>query len=137
MTDTLFEVVFQGRLVDGFSATDVQANVARLFKATPQQVEQMFSGKRVVIRNQLDQETALKYQVLLRKNGAVSRVEAMKPAATQPALTAAPAPVAPKASPGPLHFVDGDSLATTCERDCGNTLASQGFTSRRSVIIRP
>ena len=100
MTDTLFEVVFQGRLVDGFSAGDVKANVARLFKATPQQVEQMFSGKRVVIRNQLDQETALKYQVLLRKNGALSTVEAMRPAeAAEPQAPAAAQPAPAAASP--------------------------------------
>ena len=48
MSESLFEVVFQGKLVDGFSVTDVKANVARLFKATPQQIEHMFVGKRVV-----------------------------------------------------------------------------------------
>ena len=97
MSESLFEVVFQGKLVDGFSVTDVKANVARLFKATPQQIEHMFVGKRVVIRNQLDQETALKYQVLLRKNGAVCQVEPMQSAAAP--APAAPASATPQASP--------------------------------------
>lgn len=92
MTDTLYEVIFQGELVEGFSAADVKANIARLFKASPQQIEQMFSGRRVVIRNQLDQETAQKYQVLLRKNGALCSLAPMQPAA--PAKR--PAPVSPQ-----------------------------------------
>ncbi len=108
MSESLFEVVFQGKLVDGFAVTDVKANVARLFKATPQQIEHMFLGKRVVIRNQLDQETALKYQVLLRKNGAVCQVEPMQSAAAPtPAASATPhaspqaAAARPAAAPAP------------------------------------
>src|SRR5690606_4776163 len=101
MTDSLFEVVFQGKLVEGFAATDVKANVARLFKANLQQVEHMFSGKRVVIRNQLDQETALKYQVLLRKNGAVCVVETQKSAEAPPA-PAPSSPSTPAASAQPV-----------------------------------
>lgn len=99
MTNTLYEVIFQGKLAEGFSAADVKANVARLFKASPQQIEQMFSGRRVVIRNQLDRETAQKYQILLRKHGALCNIEPMQGQA--PALTPKPQPSSATPSPAP------------------------------------
>lgn len=108
MTETLYEIVFQGRLVEGFSVDQVKANISRLFQATPEQIERLFSGHRVVIRNQLDQVSALKYQALLRKQGALCQVIPMAaaqpeqakpasqpaPARTEPAARAAPAPAA-------------------------------------------
>lgn len=70
MTGT-FEIVFEGGLEAGFSQADVRRNLAGLFKATTEQVDKMFSGQAVVLRNRLDLETARKYEVVLRKNGAL------------------------------------------------------------------
>jgi hypothetical protein len=66
-----FEIVFEGGLEAGFSQADVRRNLAALFKATTDQVDRMFSGQPVVLRNRLDLETARKYEVVLKKNGAL------------------------------------------------------------------
>ena len=57
MAESLYELTFYGRLVDGVGLDVAKANVAALFKAAPAQVEKMFLGGRVVIRNKLDQAT--------------------------------------------------------------------------------
>src|SRR5690606_36985550 len=125
MTDTLYEVIFQGKLAEGFSAADVRANIARLFKASPQQVEQMFSGRRVVIRNQLDQETAQKYQALLRKHGAICSLEPMAGAAPAPSPQAAAAPSAaspaPKPAANPTTPPSNNSAAAPVKRPASDT----------------
>jgi len=77
MQESKYEVVFYGALAEGFTKQQTQEHVAQLFKTTVDQVERMFTGSRVVIRNKLDQETALKYIVAMQKRGAECQVEAM------------------------------------------------------------
>ena len=77
MAESLYELTFYGRLVDGVGLDVAKANMAALFKASPAQVEKMFMGGRVVIRNKLDQATGNKYIAVMRKNGLVCETELM------------------------------------------------------------
>jgi len=77
MSDNSYELVFYGTLVEGFSEPQTKQHVAQLFKTSVDQVERMFTGKRVVIRNKLDSETALKYIQAMKKRGAECQIEAM------------------------------------------------------------
>jgi len=77
MTQNTYELVFYGNLAEGFSEAETKKHVAQLFKTTVDQVERMFTGKRVVIRNKLDQDTALKYILAMKKRGAECQIEAM------------------------------------------------------------
>ena len=77
MSDNSYELVFYGTLVDGFSESETKQHVAQLFKTSVDQVERMFTGKRVVIRNKLDRETALKYIQAMKKRGAECQIEVM------------------------------------------------------------
>lgn len=72
-----YELAFYGKIVEGTSLDKVKENVAQLFKASSEQVAPMFTGKRVVIRNKLDEETALKYIVAMKKRGAMCHIEQM------------------------------------------------------------
>lgn len=74
----MFQLIFRGERVAGTDEQTARANAMALFKATIAQVDRMFSGQRVVIRNRLDQATALKYQSVLRKNGLVAHIESME-----------------------------------------------------------
>jgi hypothetical protein len=90
MNTALYELVFYGELVPGIPPEQVRKNVAELFKASVEQVERMFVGQRVVIRNKLDAETAQKYVVAMQKRGAICRIEPtpgteLKPAGLTPA----------------------------------------------------
>ena len=79
MSEQHFEVVFRGDVEPGKSVMDVKEGLAKLFKADPARIEQMFSGKPVVIKGNLDEETALHYQSSLQKVGAVVEIRSNQP----------------------------------------------------------
>lgn len=89
----MFELIFEGETVAEIPIETVKSNMQALFKASPAQINVMFSGQRVVLKNKLDKPTALKYQAVMKKQGAVCRIaltaSAAKPAA-QPAQQATP-----------------------------------------------
>lgn len=70
-----YEIAFSGELVPGAQLETVQANLARLFQADAQRIAQLFSGRRVVIKNNLDEAAAEKYRSTLERAGA--RVEVL------------------------------------------------------------
>jgi len=96
-----YELAFYGKIVDSVALEKVQANIALLFKASGEQVARMFTGKRVVIRNKLDEETALKYVIAMKKRGALCQIEKMGQPGVEvnfPAGTDKPAAPAPTPS---------------------------------------
>ncbi|WP_447649414.1 hypothetical protein [Pseudomonas abietaniphila] len=66
----LYEIVFSGRLVPGAQLDRVQANLAKLFQADAQRIALLFSGRRLVLKNNLDQSAAEKYRSTLERAGA-------------------------------------------------------------------
>ncbi|TVP52325.1 MAG: hypothetical protein EA349_16025 [Halomonadaceae bacterium] len=73
----MYQLVFKGECVPGVDQATAKRQAKALFKASEAQVEKMFAGGRVVIRNRLDSATAEKYQGVLRKNGIICRIEPM------------------------------------------------------------
>ena len=65
-----YEIAFSGELVPGAQLEVVQANLAKLFQADAQRIAQLFSGRRVVIKNNLDEAAAEKYRSTLERAGA-------------------------------------------------------------------
>ena len=112
MAESLYELTFYGRLVDGVGFDVAKANVAALFKASPAQVEKMFMGGRVVIRNKLDQATGNKYIAVMRKNGLVCEMELMDGASSSPTPTPTPTPTPQTKVASPAQ-----SLKETIEKD--------------------
>lgn len=115
---TRYEIAFSGQLVEGAPLASVQANLARLFQADAQRIAQLFSGRRVVIKNNLDEAGAEKYRLTLERAGAVVEVLAMlvdevelappPPASAPVAPVPAMAAVAGAASPGRLYVAPRD-----------------------------
>jgi len=92
----MYEVAFSGQIAEGADLDKVKANVAQMFKADDAKLAQLFSGKRVVIKKDIDKQTALKYQAALTKAGAlceVANLSATKPPVVEAAVTV---PVEPK-----------------------------------------
>jgi len=81
----MFQLMFKGECVADTDPATARSNARQLFKANDTQLDRMFSGKPVVIRNQLDQAEAEKYRALLQKHGMRSYVQAMVPVQAQPA----------------------------------------------------
>lgn len=96
---TRFEVVFQGQVQPGAALDQVRANVGKLFQVSGSQLESLFSGRRIVIKQGLDQVAAEKYRIALERAGAQCSIVPMdEPVAD--ALPAAPEPPpAPAAQP--------------------------------------
>jgi hypothetical protein len=93
MSDQLFEVAFCGQISDGANLDEVKARVGKMFKADDAKLAQLFSGKRIVIKKNIDQATATKYQTALNRAGAECEVKPLGGAAPA-ASGAATAPVA-------------------------------------------
>jgi hypothetical protein len=69
-----YQVIFEGKLTGERALDEVKRNLAALFKMKAEQVDALFTGKPVVIKRDIDQATALKYQAAFKKAGAVCTV---------------------------------------------------------------
>jgi hypothetical protein len=87
----LYEIVFSGQLVPGAQLERVQANLGKLFHSDAQQLQLLFSGRRLVLKNNLDVEAAEKYRSTLERAGAqVEVLEMPSPEADPDALASQP-----------------------------------------------
>ncbi|MDC0661340.1 hypothetical protein [Marinobacter sp. SS21] len=93
----MYQLIFKGECAPGTDLATARNNARALFKASLDQVDKMFSGQRVVIRNRLDEAQAEKYRAVLHKHGMVAFVE---PMASQSPPPEAPATAPPPASTG-------------------------------------
>jgi hypothetical protein len=98
---SLYEIAFAGQVVPGASPDQVKENLARLFQADAQRIALLFSGRRIVIKSNLDAAGAEKYRATMERAGALAIVQPLQveevtlapPPAPQP--VAAPAPATP------------------------------------------
>lgn len=90
----MFQLVFKGECTPGTDPATARNNAKTLFKATVEQVDRMFSGQPVVIRNKLEEVQAEKYRAVLQKHGMVAYVQPMEG-------TAPPQPSRPTPAPEP------------------------------------
>lgn len=111
---TRYEIVFSGQVLPGAPVATVQANLARLFQADAQRIALLFSGRRMVIKNNLDAEAAEKYRSTLERAGAlvemlamaVEEVELAPPPSAEPVAQPSASAVAP--TPGRLQVAPRD-----------------------------
>ncbi|MCG2579913.1 MAG: hypothetical protein KA296_03455 [Marinobacter sp.] len=96
----MFQLVFKGECAPGIEVATARNNARTLFKASAEQVERMFSGQPVVIRNKLEAEQAEKYRAVLAKHGMVAYVQPMSGA--EPARRETPSPP-PASKPAPAE----------------------------------
>lgn len=69
-----YEIAFSGQMVAGADPLQVRQAVQRLFNASEQMLEQLFSGRRVVVKRGLDRATAEKYRQAFARAGALVEV---------------------------------------------------------------
>ena len=77
MADQLFEIAFSGKIMDGANPDEVKVRVGKIFNADAAMITQLFSGKRVVIKKNVDKATAVKYKTALNRAGAQCEVKLM------------------------------------------------------------
>ena len=77
MSDELFEVAFSGQINDDADLGEVKARFAKMFHADETKLAQLFSGKRVIIKKNIDAQTAAKYQTALERAGAKCELKSL------------------------------------------------------------
>ena len=97
MSDELFEIAFSGQIVEGADLDAVKQKIGAIFKADEARLEHMFSGRRVVIKRQVDEITAIKYRGAFLKAGAICEVVSSAAAVAQE--SSPPATVIPEKTP--------------------------------------
>jgi hypothetical protein len=116
MSDQLFEVAFSGQISEGANLEEVKARVGKIFNADEAKLAQLFSGKRIVIKKNIDQATAAKYKTALNRAGAeceVSSSGGAAPAAPTAAPTAAAAPAESTVASTPSPAIPAESAAAS------------------------
>lgn len=74
-----FEVLFHGEVYASVDPDQAQADMAKLFRQSPEAVKRLFTGKTWVLKDGLDRATAERYQVELAKIGLISELRDLKP----------------------------------------------------------
>ena len=69
-----FEVAFSGQIEPGANLEQVQANLAKLFQADAARIALLFSGRRIVLKSNLDEAGAEKYRSAMQRAGAVAEL---------------------------------------------------------------
>lgn len=70
MAEGDFQVVFRGELTGDLSEEEVRQKLAALFKMPEAKVAGLFTGKPIVVKRNLDEATASKFEAAFRKAGA-------------------------------------------------------------------
>ena len=78
-----YEIAFAGQPLHGYPVEDVKANLMRLLQCDATRIESLFSGRRIVLKHNLDQDSVEKYRIALEQAGA--QVEVVTSEATKPA----------------------------------------------------
>jgi len=91
MTMARYEIAFSAQLVPGAQLELVKANLAKLFQADEQRLALLFSGRRIVIKSNLDAAGAEKYRSTLERAGAVAEVACLDDEIEEIELAAPPA----------------------------------------------
>ena len=100
-----YEIAFSAQLVPGAQLEAVKANIGKLFQADEQRVALLFSGRRIVIKSNLDAATAEKYRATMERAGAVAEVLNLDECIEEIILTAAPSAADVFVAPAPASVV--------------------------------
>ena len=76
-TEPRYKVVFSGEVAEGQDLDAVKSRIAALYKVPLERCDSMFSGKTMVIKGNLNQQTAQKYKRAFEKTGARCRIVSM------------------------------------------------------------
>lgn len=76
MSETRFNIVFDGGVMPGVDTTTAKLNLAELFKSDVSAIERLFTGRKVALKSNLSQNEAQQYLEALNKSGIDARIEA-------------------------------------------------------------
>jgi len=69
MTETLFNVVYKGKILEGFDLDQVTRNVAKVFRISLEKAAQIVKSKHTILKLKIDMATAKRYKAILVEAG--------------------------------------------------------------------
>lgn len=75
MSEQLYRVVFSGALTGEYEAETAKARFAKLFRLDEKKIKTLFSGKEIVIKNNLTEAAAMAYMIKVSETGCECYVE--------------------------------------------------------------
>ena len=73
-----YKIVFEGKIAEGCNIEDVKKNLASLYSVDVGEIERLFTGRPIVLKENLDYQTAIKDKGLFEETGAVCSVISSK-----------------------------------------------------------
>lgn len=108
MSETLFDVTFSGQLAPGASVEVARARLRNLFHLDDERAALLFSGRRVVLKRAVDEQTARRLLAAFLAVGALAEMEPLEALET---IFAAPPPPDSESPPGPTAAADSAPVA--------------------------
>lgn len=78
-----YDVCFSGQLLQGQELQAVRQKIQKLFNASPETLEKLFSGKTQILKRGCDEQTAQKYRQAMERAGALAIIRSCDAAAPQ------------------------------------------------------
>ncbi len=85
MESQAYMLVFEGELAEGFDLEQAKQNLRELFNISQEKIEELFSLPKVVLKRNLDHESAQVFRAQLHKQGLVANIMPMGEATQAPA----------------------------------------------------
>ena len=135
MSDQLFQIIFRGKLLSGYTLEQARANLAQLFRTDEARIGAMLAQPKWVIKAGVNKETAQKIQETMRNAGLMVAVMADESSVAPPTATGSPiaATLAPSAVPQPVVAAQPVQPATVKNAP----VASVNITPVNAVIDAP
>jgi len=125
MAQGTYQVIFSGKIIEHADIEMVKTNVARVFSLDTDKVETLFSGKRLVLKKDIDQSTAERYKLTLQRAGALCEIED----------SSAAAPVANDESGTPQPSTSTEQVPVDSDEQAGISVAPVGITLIESTPV--
>lgn len=73
-----YMLIFQGELAEGFNLDEAKRNLRELFSLSQEKIEELFSLPKVILKRNLDHDSAQIFQTQLHKHGLVTTIMPME-----------------------------------------------------------
>jgi hypothetical protein len=116
------KIVFYGEIIEGQNLEAVKKNLGTLFKMDSDKIDRLLSKPSVLIKKDIDFPTASKYQEILKKAGAICKIEPILPELMIKEQKTAPVTPQPDENQGKYEvifygeLVEGHDLTTVKKR---------------------
>ena len=91
MANTLYNVIYQGKILQGFELESAKRNLIKMFSLSEEKAEKILKNSRVVLKKNVDESTAEKFGVALKKAGLDVAMEKSPPKIVSREATIVPA----------------------------------------------